>query len=266
VRRSVLVSLVSVLAAVSLLAVSCSSGGTSGGGSGSGGELVVLAAASLTDAFDRVGSSFEAANPGVKVTFSFGPSDGLATSIDQGAPADVFASASPSWMDDVTNNGPGVTDRANFARNRLVLVVPSDDPAGISSIADLARPGVRLVLAAEGVPAGDYARQILANAGIRDAALVNVVSNEEDVRGVLTKIVTGEADAGIVYVTDVTPDVAGQVRAIPIPSSVNVIATYPIAVVADSKEADLASRFVRYVLGPGQRTLRAFGFEPPPTG
>jgi molybdate transport system substrate-binding protein len=257
---------VPALACAPLLAASCGSSGTGGGSNGSDRELVVLAAASLTDAFHDIGSSFEAANPGVKLAFSFGPSDGLATSIDQGAPADVFASASPSWMEDVSSNGPGVTDRADFARNRLVLVVPSDDPAGISSIDDLARPGVRLVLAAEGVPAGDYARQILANAGIQDAALANVVSNEEDVRGVLTKILTGEADAGIVYVTDVTPDVAGQVRAIPIPGSVNVIATYPIAVVADSKEADLATRFVRYVLGPGQRTLRSFGFEPPPEG
>ena len=257
-RARVLVA--SLIACSSVLAASCSSGGSNDR------ELVVLAAASLTDAFHAIGWNFETANPGVSVTFDFGPSDGLASSIDQGAPADVFAAASPSWMDDVSRNGPGVTERTDFARNRLVVVVPSDDPAGISSILDLARPGVRLVLAAEGVPAGDYARAILANAGIERAALANVVSNEEDVRGVLTKIATGEADAGIVYVTDVTPDVASQVRTIQIPSSINVIATYPIAVVADSKEADLASRFVRYVLGPGQQTLRSLGFEPPTAG
>ena len=223
--------------------------------------LTVLGAASLTDAFQAIGRRFEARHDGVTIRFSFGPSDGLAQQLQQGAPADLFASASSKWMDAVAGD-PGVGHRADFARNRLTVVVPTSNPAGITALADLAKPGVRLVLAAEGVPAGDYARDILDNAGISRAALANLVSNEIDVKGVLQKVAAGEADAGIVYVTDVTPVVRGQVTAIPIPDAVNVIATYPIAVVAGSRDPGLALRFERYVLGPGQSELRRAGFLP----
>ena len=140
--------------------------------------------------------------------------------------------------------------------------ISASNPAGTSSVADLARPGVKLVLAAEGVPAGDYARQILANAGIARQALANVVSNEVDVKGVLQKVASGDADAGIVYVTDLTPDVASSVKGITIPGNLNVIAIYPIALVDGSRDSALASRFVRYVLGPGVRVLNRFGFRP----
>ena len=225
-------------------------------------ELTVSAAASLTDAFTDIGAAFEETESGVTVLFNFGPSDGLAGQINGGAPVDVFASASPTWMDAVQDEGPGVGGRTDFARNELAIVVPADNPAGIEGIDDLAEDGVQLVLAAEGVPAGDYAREILANAGIAEAALANVVSNEEDVRLVLTKIISGDADAGIVYVTDVTADVAHQVSLIEIPDDVNVIATYPIAVVTGSQEADLAQRFVDFVLGDGQQTLADHGFLP----
>jgi molybdate transport system substrate-binding protein len=211
--------------------------------------ITVLAAASLTEAFDQIGRRFEAAHPGASVRFSFGPSDGLAAQIQAGAPADVFASASPTWMDAVAED-PGVADRVDFARNRLVVVTPSDDPAGIASIEDLADPGVKLVLAAEGVPAGDYAREILHNAGIAPAATANVVSNEEDVKGVIQKVLLGEADAGLVYVTDVTPQVRDRVREVPIPDHLNVVATYPIAVVAGSSHPRLAHDFVAFVSDP----------------
>jgi molybdate transport system substrate-binding protein len=224
-------------------------------------RITVLAAASLTEAFQTIGKDFERANPGISVRFSFGPSDGLATQIQGGAPADVFASASEQWMDAVQQK-PGVTDRSDFVTNRLILVVPASNPAGISSVADLARPGVKLVLAAEGVPAGDYARQILANAGIAKPALANVVSNEVDVKGVLQMVASGDADAGIVYVTDLTPDVATSVKGITIPGNLNVIATYPIGVVDGSRDSALASQFVRYVLGSGLRVLNRFGFLP----
>jgi molybdate transport system substrate-binding protein len=196
------------------------------------------------------------------VTFNFGPSDGLATQIDDGAPVDVFASASPRWMDLVQDEGPGVTGRSDFARNKLAIIVPSQNPAGIENLDDLTEDGIQLVLAAEGVPAGDYAREIFANAGISKAALANVVSNEEDVKAVITKLVSGDADAGIGYVTDVTPELADQISLITIPDDVNVIATYPIAGVNGSEEADLAQRFVDYVLGEGQRTLAGYGFLP----
>jgi len=241
--------------------------GTTGAGGGSGGaeaELTVSAASSLTEAFGKIGNAFEAANPDTTVTFNFGPSDGLAGQIDEGAPVDVFASASPTWMDSVQDDGPGVTDRADFAQNRLAIIVPADNPAGIENLDDLTEDHVQLVLAAEGVPAGDYAREIFQNAGISKAVLANVVSNEEDVKTVITKVMSGEADAGIGYVTDVTPDVSDHVTLIPIPDEVNIIATYPIAVVNGSQEADLAQGFVEYVLGDGQQTLAEYGFLPPP--
>ena len=256
-----------------LLLAACSDSNDDGGttettgASGSGGaqaELTVSAASSLTEAFGEIGDAFEAANPGTTVTFNFGPSDGLAGQINEGAPVDVFASASPTWMDSVQDDGPGVTGRADFAKNRLAIIVPADNPAGIENLNDLTEDGVQLVLAAEGVPAGDYAHEIYQNAGISQAALANVVSNEEDVKAVITKVMSGEADAGIGYVTDVTPDVADRVTLIPIPDDVNVIATYPIAVVNGSREADLAQGFVDYVLGDGQQTLAEYGFLPPP--
>jgi molybdate transport system substrate-binding protein len=253
--------------AAALLLSGCAGSDDDGGGStgGSGtqeAELTVSAASSLTAAFTDIGAAFEDANPGVTVTFNFGPSDGLAGQVNEGAPVDVFASASPTWMDSVQDDGPGVSGRTDFARNRLAIIVPADNPAGIEGLDDLTEDGVKLVIAAEGVPAGDYARQILENVGISDAALANVVSNEEDVKAVITKVLAGDADAGIGYVTDVTPDLANQITLIEIPDDVNVIATYPIAVVSGSKEADLAQRFVDYVLGDGQRTLADHGFLP----
>ena len=264
--------LILAISAVLLLAACSDSnddGGTTGttgasGGSGAEAELTVSAASSLTEAFGEIGDAFEAASPGTAVTFNFGPSDGLAGQINEGAPVDVFASASPTWMDSVQDDGPGVTGRADFAQNRLAIIVPADNPARIESLDDLTEDGVQLVLAAEGVPAGDYAREIFESAGIYKAAMANVVSNEEDVKAVITKVMSGEADAGIGYVTDVTPDVANQVTLIPIPDEVNVIATYPIAVVNGSQEADLAQGFVEYVLGDGQQTLAEYGFLPPP--
>ena len=257
------------VALASLVSTACPDDGPNAGSGDTasareGADLTVSAASSLTDAFTKIGKAFETANPGAAVTFNFGPSDGLAAQIDQGAPVDVFASASPTWMDSVRDDGPGVTDRADFARNRLAIIVPADDPAGIENLNDLTEDGVQLVLAAEGVPAGDYAREIFQNAGISEAALANVVSNEEDVRAVITKLIAGEADAGIGYVTDVTPAVSERVTLIPIPAEVNVIATYPIAIVNGTREADLAKGFVDFVLGDGQQTLAEYGFLPPP--
>jgi molybdate transport system substrate-binding protein len=252
-----------VLGVVVLLAAACGDDdGSAGGAGGNGGgreELVVSAASSLTAAFTEIGDDFEADHEGVTVTFNFGPSDGLATQIQEGGGVDVFASASPTWMDTVAED-PGALDRSDFARNRLAIIVPTDDPAGIASLHDLTGDGVQLVLAAEGVPAGDYAREILEDAGIAEAALANVVSNEEDVKGVITKVLSGDADAGIGYVTDVTPDIADRVALVEIPDDVNVIATYPIAVVQGSDHADTARAFVGYVHGPGQDVLHEYGF------
>jgi molybdate transport system substrate-binding protein len=252
-------------AALTLIAVGCGSSDepTSAAGGNQEREITVFAASSLTAAFTQIGSDFEAANPRLTVTFNFGPSDGLAGQIESEGVADVFASASPTWMDDLAS-ATGVTQRTDFARNKLVIITPPDDPAGIGSIDDLADPGLQLVLAAVGVPVGDYARQVLRNAGIAKAAAANVVSNEQDDASVVAKIASGEADTGIVYASDVTESVAPTVHSIEIPGDVNVIATYPIAVVDGAKSSDLARAFVRYVSGPdGQATLRAFGFLPP---
>jgi molybdate transport system substrate-binding protein len=242
------------------LGLACLAAGCTGGGERA--DLLVFAAASLTEAFTEIGSAFERDHPDVTVRFSFGPSDGLATQIVEGGPADVFASASPLWMDHVAGRGPGVEDRTDFARNRLVVLVPAGNPAGVGSIEDLARPGVRLVLAAPGVPAGQYARESLALAGVLPAAEANVVSNEEDVKAVVQKVALGEADAGIAYVTDVTSDVAPDVEAVTIPDEVNVIATYPIAVVAGSDGASTARSFVDFVIDDGRRYLADAGFLP----
>ncbi len=247
-----------ILAALALTLPACRASGDAADAAG----LTVSGAASLTDAFGEIGAAFERANPDATVTFNFGPSDGLAFQINEGAPVDVFASASPTWMDVVQDEGPGVSGRADFAKNLLVIIVPTDNPAGIEDVDDLAEDDVRLVIAAEGVPAGEYARQIFAKAGIADDATANVVSNAEDVRTVVTAVASGDADAGVVYATDVTSDVADEVASIEIPDEINVIATYPIAVVRGSEEADLAQRFVDYVLGPGQQTLAEHGFLP----
>jgi molybdate transport system substrate-binding protein len=219
----------------------------------------VAAAASLSQVFQRIGGAFEKANPGVSVRFTFSSSNGLATQIQQGAPVDVFASAAPKWLDAVAKD-PGVIARATFAHNRLVVIVPRDDPANVVQLADLARTGVKLVLAAPGVPAGDYARQILMKAGL-GAALKNVVSNEQDVEGVVAKVTSGDADAGIVYATDLTASVSSSVRAIEIPPALNVVAVYQIGIVRGTKAEGLARSFLDYVLGPGRAALRAAGFS-----
>jgi molybdate transport system substrate-binding protein len=226
-------------------------------------ELTVFAGSSLTKGFTAIGADFEAAHPGVTVTFNFGPSDGLAAQIESEGGADVFASASATWMDDVEGK-TGVTGRTNLVTNKLVVITPPDDPAGIESLDDLAEDGVQVVLAAEGVPVGDYARECLKSAKIDAAVLSNVVSNAEDDAAVVATISSGEADAGIVYVSDVTSQVAPSVKAIDIPDDVNVIATYPIAVVKGSANAMLAQQWVDDVTtGPGQARLTSeFGFLP----
>jgi len=263
--------LLSTAACVLLALVACGSNDASAPVSGSTSaagdttEITVFAASSLTTAFTQIGSDFEAANPGASVTFNFGPSGDLAAAIGSEGTADVFASASGAYMDEVSGE-VGVSGRADFALNELVIITPTDNPANISSLQDLAAPGVQLVLAAEGVPVGDYARQALGTAGIAEAALANVVSNEEDDAAVVARITAGEADAAVVYVSDVTSAVLPRVNAVGIPDIANVIATYPIAVVAGSTHADLAQAFVDYVTGPeGEATLADFGFLPPPS-
>ena len=230
--------------------------------------LTVYAAASLTEAFTELGQAFETAHPGVTVAFNFGGSQNLRTQIEQGAPADVFASANMKEMETLIeqNTIESGTPRV-FLANQLIVILPKDNPAGIRTLEELGKPGLKLVLAAEEVPAGRYARQVLENlnafygAEYRDRVLANVVSNEDNIRQAVTKVQLGEADASIVYVSDVVA--VPELQRIEIPADVNVIAEYPIAPLARSANRDLANEFVDYVLSAdGQATLKKWGFTP----
>lgn len=234
-----------------------------------GQSLTVFAASSLTDAFTEISSQFTAAHPGVEVVFNFGGSSTLATQLADGAPADVFASANAKQMQAAQDAGRIAGKPQTFVKNRLVLIVPADNPAGIQSLRDLANAGVKLVLAAPGVPVRDYTDAMLeklaADASYgeayRAAVLANVVSEEDNVRQVSAKVALGEADAGIVYRSDVTPDIAAEVIALPIADALNTLATYPIAVTNDSANAELAQAFIDFVLADaGQDTLLKWGF------
>ena len=238
--------------------------------SGIGGkqELVVFAAASLTDAFDQIAVEFEADHLGVDVLNNYANSSQLATQLVEGAQADVFASANQNQMQVAVDAGRIQGGPVIFVTNRLTIIVPLDNHAGLQSPADLAKPGLRLVLVAPGVPARDYSDQSIALMGgeeFQSAVYANLVSEETTVRQVATKVALGEADAGIVYVSDVTPDISAQVKQISIPDAQNIIATYPIAVVEDAPTGDLAQAFVDFVLGPeGQAILQGWGFGPKP--
>lgn len=256
--------LLAPLVCLSFALAACSSDTPAPASGPAAADLTVFAASSLTAAFTQIGKDYEAANPGSAVTFNFGASDDLAGQIESEGTADVFASASPTWMDEVQKK-VGVSGRADFAQNKLVIITPPANPADVSSIQDLATPGLQLVLAAKGVPVGDYAREALDSAGIAKEAEANVVSNEPDDASVVTKITGDEADAAIVYASDVTEAVAPDVNAAAIPASINVIATYPIAVVTGSSNTEAAQAFVDYVDGAaGQGTLHTLGFLPPP--
>ena len=233
--------------------------------------LTVFAAASLTDAFTEIAADFEANHPGVSVSLNFAGSSTLATQIVEGAPADVFASANQRQMQVVIDAGRVTATPQDFAGNSLVLITPADNPAGIASIDDLATPGVLLVLAAPDVPVRVYTDTMLERLAAdpaygdayRAAVLANLASQEVDVRAVVTKVALGEADAGIVYSSDVTPDVAASLLTFPIPEAVNPRASYPIAVTAGSAQPELAQEFVDMVLGEsGQTILARWGFLP----
>jgi molybdate transport system substrate-binding protein len=254
------IRLAAVVLVVAALAAACSDDRSSSGGSGAGAQtgITVFAAASLTAAFNQLGSDFTTANPGTKVTFNFAGSQALATQIQQSAPADVFASADTTNMDKVKDltGAPKV-----FASNLLQIVVEKGNPKGVKGLDDLGHSDLKVVLAAPDVPAGRYAMQVLDRAGVT----VEPVSQEDNVKAVVTKVSLGEADAGIVYVTDVTAG-GDQVDGVDIPTDRNVRATYPIAVVKASSHQSQAQAFMDLVLSDqGQQVLKSFGFLPPPT-
>jgi molybdate transport system substrate-binding protein len=234
-------------------------------------ELTVFAAASLTEAFSELSEAFEANNPGVKVILNLAGSQQLAQQLVQGAPADVFASADSLQMQVAVEAGriaPG--QPAPFAHNRLVIVLPESNPAGLGQVEDLARPGVQLVLAVEQVPVGHYTQSFLVKAGqdpnlgeaFRRGVLDNVVSYEENVKAVLSKVVLGEADAGIVYTSDLTDGNSQTSKHLDIPEHLNMVASYLIAPVEDAHQPELANAYIDYARSPsGQDILSKHGFS-----
>jgi molybdate transport system substrate-binding protein len=234
-------------------------------------ELTVFAAASLTGAFQEIGAMFEQAHPGTRVRFNFAGSQQLATQLEQGAMADVFASADQRWMDYAAEKDLLAGAARLFAQNRLVVIVPVTNPARIGRLQDLVKCGVKLVVAAEAVPVGAYTRQSLGKlAQAPDFAkdfdrrvLANVVSQEENVKAVVTKVQLGEADAGVVYASDAVGSVARHLRVLPIPDARNVIADYPIAALNAARAPSAAEQFIGLVLAPGgQSVLKKFGLIP----
>ncbi len=236
-------------------------------------ELTVFAAASLADAYRQIGRNFEQANPGTKVVFNFAGSQQLAAQLSQGAPADVFASANTAQMAVAVNAGRVAKDASKtFVLNRLVVVTSPSSKVKITRLQDLAKPGLKLVFAARAVPVGQYSLDFLDKAsrdqafgaGFRANVLKNVVSYEDNVRAVLTKVSLGEGDAGIVYASDVISSPRTPVKRIAIPVRLNVIASYPIAPISDAPNAALAQKFVDYMfVGDTRLILARYGFTLP---
>lgn len=235
---------------------------------GGSAEITVFAAASLADAFQEIGAAFSQLHPDLRVTFSFGASNLLRVQLEQGARSDVFASADQAQMDLAQRAGLLASDSVVFAHNRLTLITPRDNPRQIQSLRDLAADGVKLVTAAPSVPVGAYTRAMLEQASADPAYGAdfqtrverNVVSREENVRQVVARVLLGEADAGVVYRSDVTPRVRGQVQQVPLPDALQGLATYPIGVARGANQAG-GQAFVQFVLSPpAQAILEKWGF------
>lgn len=242
--------------------------GEKSGEAGGGSTLTILAASSLTDAFGELSDVFEEENPGVEVRANFAGSSVLLNQISQGAPADVFASADRAKMETATRKGLVAGDPKVFARNREVVIVSNRNSAGIEGFKDLSKTGVKLVLAQDGVPAAEYAKEILGKAEERygdrfgEKVLSNLVSREPDVRMAVNRVALGEADATFGYSSDVTPNIKDRVKVFEVPEGLNVVATYPIASLKDSENPELARKWIELVLSDkGQRVLKKWGFE-----
>ncbi|SIR91490.1 molybdate ABC transporter substrate-binding protein [Micromonospora avicenniae] len=223
------------------------------------GSVTVFAAASLTESFTQLGKDFEAANPGTKVTFSFAGSSALATQVNQGAPADVFASAAPANMNSVVDAGNGDATPTTFVRNQLVIAVPEGNPDRVGGLADLTKPDVKVALCAEQVPCGSAARKALDTAGVK----LTPVTLEQDVRAALSKVKLGEVDAALVYRTD-TRTATADVDGVEFPESAAAVNDYPIVVLKHATNKPAAQAFVKYVLSDaGRAVLTAAGFQVP---
>ena len=257
--------LASIALLAALTATACGSSSNGGGsssatpsGSGAAGSITVFAASSLKDSFTAIGKAFEAANPGTTVTFNFGASSTLATQITQGAPADVFASASTKTMDTVVS-AKAASSPTTFAVNTMEVATPNPQKVKVTDLVDLANPSVKTVVCQKDVPCGAAALRLFSANGLT----VTPVSEEADVKAVLTKVELGEADAGIVYVTDVKA-AGDKVLGVAIPTDKNVTTKYPIATITTSKNAATAAAFVAFVLSPpSEQVLASAGFTGP---
>ena len=249
-----------ILTVCALFAAACGSATPTGSASPSAlsGTVSVFAAASLTAAFNSEGQAFEQAHPGVTVQFNFAGTPTLVTQIEQGASADVFASADTTNMDKLKTDGFTSGTQSTFAHNQLEIVVAPGNPKNIQSLADLAKSGVIYITEGATVPAGKYSLQALQKAGVT----ATPKSQETDVKSVISKIELGEADAGIVYTTDVKA-AGAKVAGVQIPDQYNVVATYPISAVKGTKNGEAANAFIAFVLSAdGQSILGSFGFQP----
>jgi molybdate transport system substrate-binding protein len=256
--------------AVATMSVAAACGGSSGSGSGgssggsSGGTLSVFAAASLVNAFGDLQKTYQQQHPGWKVTLNTAGSDQLAAQIEQKAPADVFAAASPKYPEQLQGENL-LGETTNFATNSLLLVTPKANPAHITTAADLETGDAKVVVADPAVPLGSYTEDVLGNLGI-DEPRLHIVSKEQDAEAVLAKLTSGEADAGFVYVTDALSQKA-KLREIGFPVSADATATYPIGIVSYSKNTKAAQQWIDLVESPqGQAVLTRFGFGAAPTG
>ncbi len=260
-------TMLGVLLAGVLAAAGCGGGDSSGGGSGGsstpkGGTLNVFAAASLTAAFTKLARTYQSDHPGWTVKLNLAGSDQLAAQIEQGVPADVYAAASPKYPEELqARDLLGAT--TTFATNSLILIVPPSNPAHVTSPEGL-KKGAKLVVGDPAVPVGSYTETVLRNLGISDSDL-NIVSKEQDVKSVLSKVELGEADAGFVYVTDAL-SAGDKVKQLQLPASAEATATYPIGIVSASNQTEAAQQWIDLVTGPdGQKVLQDLAFGPPPS-
>ncbi|WP_314214777.1 molybdate ABC transporter substrate-binding protein [Pseudarthrobacter equi] len=256
-------SITATVAALALAAglAGCAGSSAPAGGAGTSSDaaattLTVFAAASLKSSFTELADTFEAQHPGTRVSVSFAGSSDLATQINQGAPADVFASADTKNMDKVTGAGLAGGEPRVFATNTLAIAVPAGNPAHVTGFQDLARDGLRLVTCAKQVPCGAAAATVAGKAGVT----LRPVSEENAVTDVLGKVTSGEADAGLVYVTDVK-SAGDKVDSIPFPEAAAAVNSYPITSLSGAKDKEAAKAFIDLVLGPGgQQVLAKAGF------